>query len=244
MVNSGLDKGAIQQIAQSIMLRTLRSFVLAMLLALFVVSFFGTSTAMANNSPTITSFTADKPSPQLKDTTITFTANATGGMSELLYRFWLYDGESWQVVKDYSTDNTFVWTPTVAREYGVAVQVKSKDYASLTPDAGKKMYFKVINQQSDIVTITSFTADKPSPQLNGTPITFTATASGGASELLYRFWLYDGESWQVVKDYSTDNTFVWTPTVARNYMIAVQVKVKDSLTPDAGKKMYFEVVNP
>lgn len=50
----------------------------------------------------------------------------------------------------------------------------------------------------------------------GTPIVFTASASGSVPPLEYRIWRYDTSTatWRVVRDYSTMNTFTWTAGAA------------------------------
>lgn len=62
------------------------------------------------------------------------------------------------------------------------------------------------------------------------PITFTTQAlSSGTQPLYYKYWIipeycspnYDTR-WEM-RDYSTDNTFTWTPTEEGNYVVAVYV---------------------
>jgi cell wall-associated protease len=71
------------------------------------------------------------------------------------------------------------------------------------------------------LSLTELTADLASPQPSGTPITFTATASGGTSPTEFKWWIRDGGVWFVAQDWSTNNTVIWTPAVAGNYGIAV-----------------------
>jgi hypothetical protein len=44
-------------------------------------------------------------------------------------------------------------------------------------------------------------------------VTFTAAASGGTGTYEYKFWLFDGTSWNLMKDYSGtgpgSDTWIW-----------------------------------
>jgi hypothetical protein len=63
-------------------------------------------------------------------------------------------------------------------------------------------------------TVTSLAAVPAPPQPFGVPIVWTASATGGIAPLQYRFWRYKYATgaWTMVQDYSTSNTFAWTPT--------------------------------
>ena len=66
------------------------------------------------------------------------------------------------------------------------------------------------------VAITSLTPSKASPQPVNTPITWTCTATGGATHLEYQFWVEQGSGgFQIAQAYGTSNTFDWTPTRGR-----------------------------
>jgi cell wall-associated protease len=64
------------------------------------------------------------------------------------------------------------------------------------------------------LTLTSLTANRTAPQPAGTTITFTATASGGTAPYQFKWWLWVGTGWWVVRDWGAGNTYTWTPTVA------------------------------
>jgi cell wall-associated protease len=91
----------------------------------------------------------------------------------------------------------------------------------------------------------SLTADKTAPQVVGTAITFTASALGVASPQ-YRFWMYDGVSWTVVRDWGA-STFTWTPTVA-NAVYKAAVWVRETGTggdpPEAYTSLPFAITGP
>ncbi|HVO83108.1 MAG TPA: hypothetical protein VMU60_01665 [Syntrophobacteria bacterium] len=72
-----------------------------------------------------TTLTSDMAAPQRVNSTITFTAAATGGMGPYEYRFWLFDGSTWSVLSNWSRDNTYTWNPTSANpSYRLAVHAR------------------------------------------------------------------------------------------------------------------------
>jgi hypothetical protein len=90
--------------------------------------------------------------------------------------------------------------------------------------------FSNVNYQAAVigiapgVVVSNPTAVPTSPQYPGTPITFTATASGGAPPLQYKWFVALGGVWTLGRDWGTSNTFLWTPTTAGAYSIQVWVR--------------------
>ncbi len=80
--------------------------------------------------------------------------------------------------------------------------------------------------QAPALTLTGLTADLR-PQVPGTPVMFTATAAGGTAPYEFKWWLWDGTTWTVLGDWSTLNTFAWTP-IAPNPSSAVGVWVRST----------------
>jgi hypothetical protein len=76
--------------------------------------------------PTSATLTADKLGTQVVGTTINFTAEASGGVAPLLYKFVQFD-DTLTVLRDWSTTKTHAWTPKQPYPFvGVAVWVKSQ----------------------------------------------------------------------------------------------------------------------
>ena len=72
--------------------------------------------------------------------------------------------------------------------------------------------------------ISSFTADKKSPQVSGTQIKLTAKATGNGT-LQYKFLIKDAAgNWSVLRDYGTSNTYTWKAGKTGNKTLYVDVK--------------------
>ncbi|WP_055666514.1 cohesin domain-containing protein [Desnuesiella massiliensis] len=81
---------------------------------------------------------------------------------------------------------------------------------------------KSLSANTTITKLNSISTNLLSPRTLGDNITITANASG--TNLLYRFWIHDGSSWKVIKDYSSSNTVTWTPSRLGTHRIWVDVK--------------------
>ena len=91
----------------------------------------------SDQPPTVVSLSADKVSPQVAGTTITWTCVASDpdGTGDLLYQFWILDPASgWVVGRAWSSSNTWAWTPTSAGTYYVQVWVRDQHHSSSWDD--------------------------------------------------------------------------------------------------------------
>ena len=191
-------------------------------------------------NPLTVSLTPGVTGPQPAGTPVLFTA-ATGSPG-MQYQFLLYDGTSWTTVRDYDTIPT--WTlpaSTPAGSYVVAVNAKAP--TSTTRDAVAYASYKITSGSPQATGVT-LTPDQASPHAVGTVVQFTA-AGQGSSGYQYRFWLFDGTSWNMVQDYGAAST--WTlpaATLPGNYMIAADVRTDSAVYRDAVAYLNYQVVPP
>ena len=94
-------------------------------------------------------------------------------------------------------------------------------------------------------TTATLTADREEPQPAGTSIRWTATATDGLAPYSFKWWLWDGERWSLLADWSTQGVYVWRPVLAnRSYRLGVWVRGAGT-TADAFETTataYFEVI--
>lgn len=155
---------------------------------------------------------------------ITWTAQASAPGATLLYAFFRLDGTTWTRVQDFSTSNTYTWTPTLSNvgQHSLQVWVKTSTSTTATLDTWAGQAFVITKP---VTKLTSFVQDGLYPMAPNTPVHFTATAIGGSGPVEYRFViLREGTGWSVLQEYSSANTVTWTPTLTGNYGVQVWVR--------------------
>ncbi|HEY2433936.1 MAG TPA: M12 family metallo-peptidase [Vicinamibacterales bacterium] len=169
----------------------------------------------------VTSLTPSVASPSTVNTTVLWTAAATGGTAPYTYKFLVYDGANWTVAQDWSASNVWSWTPALPAAYSVQVWVRNAG-SSATYDAWGQASFTVNGPPP--LQVTTLSASSPSMAPLGTTVAWTAMAAGGTGPYTYKFLLYDGTSWTVGRDWSTSNSWNWTPAAAHAYSLEVWVR--------------------
>lgn len=185
--------------------------------------------------------TSSLAAPQAPGTSVAFTAAASGGLAPYQYRWAVFDGVTWVAVTNWGSGNTFTWTPTVSNPSNYST---SNRYA-WTPTLGNTNYQVQVRARSagnsatveavgtvtypiqPVVTSVAVVADKTAPQLRGTAIGFTATASGGTAPYQYRWAIFDGVTWTAVTDWTTSRSFTWTPQTS-NAAYRVQARARSA----------------
>ncbi|MRR54693.1 MAG: hypothetical protein EG822_09315 [Deltaproteobacteria bacterium] len=187
--------------------------------------------------PTALNLTSDLAAPQAVGTPVTFTAEGVGGSGPYEYRFWLNSGAGFNIVQDYSAVSTWIWTPATSGAYDILVDVRNIGSTSVREASNKVFFYQI---QQTIGTSVALNSDLLSPQTAGTPITFTAQGSGSPGPFEYRFWLNSGAGFSIVQDYSTVNTWTWTPDVSGGYDVMVDTRtVGSSDLREAFDKVFF-----
>src|SRR5215213_2448106 len=93
-------------------------------------------------------------------------------------------------------------------------------------------------------TVTSLTisASHVAPQPTHTAVRFTATVAG-EKNYRYKWWVFDGVSWAVEREWAPHNTFVWTPTVPNaNYQILVRIQNVANSLDTADTSIAFPII--
>jgi len=180
---------------------------------------------------TLDALTADMPSPQHVGSTITWTAQASGGEPPLVYAFQRRNaaGGEWISTREWSTDPAWTWTSSASHEATWEIRAEVKSAGALQSHASRT----AIVTLSIPAALSSFAADKSSPQVQGSTITWTATASSGTVPLEFQFERRDGTTWTVVQPYSSANVYIWTPASADIGDHSVRVLVRSAGCPDA-----------
>ena len=196
------------------------------------------------------SLSADKTSPGFLSSigTVTFTAVANGGSGTYEYQFRVKDDATgiWSTVQSYSTGNTWVWTPTTVGDFTIQVMARNAGVTS-GYDVYKSMTFSITPDPitAEPVSSVTLTSSKPSPTISGSGIvTFTAQASGGSGNYEYQFRIKDNATgtWTTVQNFSSNNTWDWTPATIGDYTIQLMARNAGGTGYDAYKTMAFSVI--
>ncbi|HEX2949156.1 MAG TPA: PQQ-binding-like beta-propeller repeat protein, partial [Armatimonadota bacterium] len=153
------------------------------------------------------------------NTPVTLTATAFGG-THLEYAF-LVNGIEQQA---YSAQSSCPWRPTTPGYY--ALQVKARNLNDDNSVAQEVVSPVVIYTVTNALSRVTLTPTPISIQAMNTPVTLKATATGGAN-VVYKFM----RNGQVLRDYSSSDTFVWTPIEAGDNAISVLAKDLNSANP-------------
>ena len=188
---------------------------------------FGPYTTTRPAALTVTTFTPDSVSPVPAGTPIRWTATAAGGIGPYTYQFHVFDGAVWTVAQDWSDSPTWTWVSPGAGTYNFQVWVRNagsvQDYDAWLGTAP----FTVTPAVP--LTVTSILPDRASPITAGTPVVWTARATGGTGPYTYKLWVFDGMSFTVEQDWSPSNTLAWIPPAAGSYSVQVWVRNAGSL---------------
>jgi len=186
----------------------------------------------SGTSSEVTSATlmASPANPQAAGTAITLTVSSTGS-SNPQYRFYVKPtGGTWSLLRNYSSTNTYTWTPSTAGTY--YLEMHARDVASTAPyQAYYDLTYEVTSGTSSEVTSATLMASPASPQAAGTAITLTASSTG-SSNPQYRFYVKPaGGTWSLLRNYSSTNTYTWTPSTAGTYYLEMHARNVASTAP-------------
>jgi hypothetical protein len=195
---------------------------------------------------------ANKIAPQPAGSTTTFTALPSGGVTPYQYKWWVYNGDAWVPMTNWTTSNTYAWTSATANAGGrVAVWVRSAANTRDEAEGTAAMDFVISPNGSPAptgpVTGATIAANRVAPQAPGTTITFTATGVGGAAPYQYKWWTYNGDAWVPMGTWTSSNTFAWTPTAANaGGRVAVWIRSAGATVdePQAVAAMDFVISTP
>jgi len=123
-------------------------------------------------------------SPQQPGTSVTFTAQGSGGTGSYEYKFWLRNpAGAWSVVRDYASANTWTWNTTGLPVGTYNVQAWARNTGSTaTYEAYTSVASYVLTDPPPPAAAVTFTPppSPSSPKVAGTSVVWSAAASGGS----------------------------------------------------------------
>lgn len=200
---------------------------------------------------TAVALAANAVSPQNTGTPITWTATATGG-ANVRYKWLVHNGTAWVIYKHWSSDASFTYVPGVTGGFKVSVWAKS---GSNQNDAAEASIATPTFQASGVTVVTVPPPPQSSskvlgvylapsiaaPQVEGSTVTWSATAVGGSAPPLYKWFVHDGYAWVAQGGWTSSSTFTWRPAVANSkYRVSVWAKSGTNTADAAEASMAFE----
>lgn len=170
--------------------------------------------------PSITTFNSVTPStsyPLVVGNSVTWTANAVNNLGPVEYRFYLYRKNTWTMVRDYSTTNTWSWTPSlsdVGSPNYVQVWARAVGSTALFEAWLGTQAFEILPPPLQITVNVEF----PTPADN--VVTWTATATSTTpQEYQFRVRNESNANWTVFRSYAANNQAQWIPGAPGNYIV-------------------------
>jgi len=165
----------------------------------------------------VKSVSSSSPLPTPAGTTITFTAQTSGGVGPLQYKFWRLDGNTWSMVQDYGPNASYTWA-TGGGDTGthqLSVWVRNAG-STAAYDAYVASGFIAITAPPS-AQLLSLTTNVPLPVQAGSWITWTALARSTGGPIEYKFFRYDASTgWSVAQNWGPANAYTW-PTAAADF---------------------------
>lgn len=174
-------------------------------------------------------------SPQEKGTEIKITVE-NNMKEEMLYKFFVGTNGIWDVIKDFNEENWSSWIPKEDGKYTIMVQAKKKDSNKLFDYVIRNDY---IIGKSEEDLIMNFNIDKKAVKV-GEKI--KAKVDSNKNSLMYRYWIREEYSWNLIKDYSSEDIIVFTAKTPGINEILVECREEGSHNNyDDFAKVDFEV---
>lgn len=156
-----------------------------------------------------------------------------GNTGSLTYKFYVERNGEKIMLRDFGTSTAVNWTPVTPADYRVYVEVK---------DANGNIYqnykeFKVIKKS---LTVKSFTMSASGTVRPNTKVTLKALGSGGkasANGYQYKFYVIRNGQKIILRDFSYNNTYVWTPYTVASYSVRVCIKDSQGLEVTQSKNL-------
>jgi protocatechuate 3,4-dioxygenase beta subunit len=165
----------------------------------------------------VTELVSDKESPQLAGTAVTWTASASDADGDPLEFQFNLDG---QAIQDWSESPVWVWNASDIGQHEISVKVRDNQH-NAEGDSAKSASFEIIAPQNNAPVATELVADKESPQLLGTAVTWTASASDADGDPIFYRFLVNGSA---ATEWQPESEWNWTASEPGTSTITVQVR--------------------
>ena len=156
-------------------------------------------------------------------------AHRRRGQVQYLFRVGYTDAAGWHWTNlngSYTTTATCTWTPTTAGTYTLVVWARVVGHTANYDQYAAQGYQVTVPP----LTAVALTAIPPHRSRSNTPITLTATPTGGGGQVqyLFRVGYTDAAGWHwtnLNSGYTITATCTWTPATAGTYTLVVWARI-------------------
>lgn len=174
-------------------------------------------------------------SPQSVDAMINLWVEEKPSDAEL-YKFIIGRNGKWETIKDYNENAFTEWIPKNEGNYIIMAQVKAIG-STKAYDYVSKMNFIIGTESEKLISNLYLDKDKFSV---GEKLVLTAETT--RIPVLFRFWVKENNNWLLVKDYSAENTLLWSVRKPGSHEILVECKnLNSKKTFDDFQKINYQV---
>ncbi|MCR4944163.1 MAG: triple tyrosine motif-containing protein [Clostridium sp.] len=138
------------------------------------------------------------------------------------YKFIIGSSGIWNTIQEFSDDNTCVWRPREEGKYIVMVQGKREDSEKPYDLLAKERY--EVGLEEKVRIIKDVEIDKTTAMM-GEKVEIKVDTN---ESVLCRFWILGNNDWELIRNYSINNTLRFTPGKEGKHEILVECKRADS----------------
>ena len=165
---------------------------------------------------------------------------ADSNNEEFTYKFIIGNDGIWNTVQEFSDCGTFIWRPKEEGKYMIMVQAKDKN-SNKPFDCIAKQEF-IIGEESKQKLIKDIKIDN-TKLIVGDKLKLKVIT--GDYPLLYRFWIKGKEDWEPIREYTTEDTLIYTVNKEGKHEILIECKELGSTDNfDEFTTVKFEVSSP
>lgn len=153
------------------------------------------------------------------DNPVNISAQATGGVGEYQYCFYVIRNDKKIILQSFSNNNECVWMPYTPAEYKVCVEVRDQIGNIVTGNINYKINYKYLSIKSFEVNPKGAVEQRDKVVLNAE----TISEAGGVE---YSFYVVRGGVKIQLQPFSSKSTCVWIPSTIGKYQVFVEAKDK------------------
>lgn len=161
-----------------------------------------------------------KESPQVKDTPIEISVMDV--QPDYLYKFNVGIDGIWTTIQDFSEESFCIWKPKIDGKYTLMIQGKKKD--SKKPfDVAAKVDYIIGAVEENIIQ--SVNVDRRE-LLQGEKLNVMVETT--VKPVMYKYWISGKDGWELIRDYNSENEFLFTANEPGKHEILVECKTIES----------------